>query len=111
MAGTHDRAAGQTGTHAGSRRDDDADGNDQTDPPDTRPGKNWIKHTARNRGGGEVFSLMLSARWQLTTANGIDSFAGEIRGERVLLRFDLGWYSYEPKPELKRRRDTRSPID
>ena len=68
-------------------------------PPDTGPAEDWTRHSARNRGGGEVFSLMLPPGWELATANGIDSFVGEIRGDGVLLRFDLGWYSHEPKPE------------
>ena len=50
-----------------------------------------------------MFSLMLSPDWEPTTANGIDFFVGEIRGEGVLLRFDLCWYSHEPRPE----RDSR----
>ena len=75
------------------------------DPPDTGPGEDWIKHTARNRSGGEVFSLMLPPGWELITAHGIDSFVGEIRGGGVLLRFDLGWYSHEPKPERDPRNE------
>ena len=67
--------------------------------PDTEPGKDWTRHTARNRGGGQVFSIMLPPGWEITTTHGIDSFVGEIRGEGILLRFDLGWYSQEPQPE------------
>ena len=42
---------------------------------------------------------MLPPGWELTTGHGIGSTVGEVRGEGVLLRFDLGWYSHEPKPE------------
>ena len=69
------------------------------DTPDTGPAEDWTKHMARNRAGGEVFSIMLPPGWELTTAHGIDSFVGEVRGYGVILRFDLGWYSHEPKPE------------
>ena len=65
----------------------------------TLPGDDWNQAIARNRSGGELFSLMLPPGWELKTAHGIDSNIGEIRGDGVLLRFDLGWYSHEPRPE------------
>ena len=67
--------------------------------PDALPGDEWTRATARNRNDGEVFSVMLPPGWELTAGHGIDSYVGEIRGDGVLLSFDIGWYSHEPRPE------------
>ena len=72
---------------------------DEITYPTAEPGDNWIPAIAKNRSGGEVFSVMLPPEWALSTGQGIDSYVGEIRGDGVLLRFDLGWYSHEPNPE------------
>ena len=62
------------------------------------PTEDWTRAGALNRDGGEVFSVLLPPGWELTTGHGVDSLVGEITGDGVTLKFDLGWFSHQPTP-------------
>lgn len=43
--------------------------------------------------GSDRFTIALPLGWTTNPQQGIDSFVGEIRGDGVVLNWDLGWYS------------------
>jgi hypothetical protein len=43
--------------------------------------------------GSDQFSIALPSGWAANPQQGVDSFIGEIRGDGVVLSWDLGWYS------------------
>ena len=71
--------------------------------PNTDPGPDWKRHTANERGGAGKFSLMLPPGWEIVPGEGFDSFVGAIEGEDVLLKFDLGFYAREPRPNPRNK--------